>query len=383
MKTILCGVCVLVSVVSGPTFAQGTQRNSYPVKGNAYYSVRSDRSRVSLLFKGTVLHAETRVGNTLTIDCSGITAAPSHSASDLNFKDGLVRHLAIGRIENGNARVVVTLKTGTENYDIVSDEAAGIVRLDVFSNPFALKPGLVAQTISPRKNIPVKNLQQESHPQSEPQPIPMIDLSGVVRNQLADALTEKQTQSAPAVGLLQPQSNTQLHASKNAMFWLVGACASLLLTLGTIMVLVRKALQMNMRRNAGQQPNKPQGQAFSIRPQELAPERGAANRRLEDDDAPRSRTIDRWQALEEVENSTISLAEQYRRSQGDIELAIKLREKAAPQPADSKVGVIKAVKMPGKGTVRVAKKNGVGAGELDLAAKLRKLQDAFSEKEDA
>jgi hypothetical protein len=376
---IWCGVIVLL--LSTCAYSQEQTRRRLPVKGNVYYTVSSDRSRVSLLFKGDVQHTEIREGKNLTIHFSGIDEAASHGASNLSLKDGIVRRVALDRIENGRTNVVLTLRNGTENYAITKDVAQGMMRIDVFHNPFAVITRVAARSVAPGRQVQPGTDEHEvlPTPDNQTQSAPIVDLSVLVRTQMEEAVTEKSSQSVTNVpshpsGAMAPKS-----AVGTAGMALAIVGTSMVITLVTIILLVRGALRRNARITSHEsllkmQPRYPAGEdefAHSTEP------------RNSSQSALGNRTFDRLSEVDSFEgdSTTVALAEQYRRSQGDIELAMKIREQTPATKADAKVGIIKAIRLPKKGKVRMARKNGIGTGEVDLASKLSRLQDAFSERE--
>ena len=93
---------------------------------------------------------------------------------------------------------------------------------------------------------------------------------------------------------------------------------------------------------------------------------------------------ERIPVLEEEENAedaATAVAEQYGRNRGEIELAMKLQTQSESplRFADIKSLALRA-KQPAM-RVRLAKKLGVGSGEMELASKLRRLASAHSGKE--
>jgi hypothetical protein len=376
---IWCGVLVLM--VSTCASSQEQTRRRFPVKGNVYYTVSSDRSRVSLLFKGNVQHTETREGKNLTIHCSGIDGAPSHGASNLSFRDGIVRRVALDRIENGRTNVVLALRTGTENYAITDDVEQGMMRIDVFHNPFAVNTQEAAKSIAPGKPVPSgKEVPHELlTSDNQTQPTPIVDLSALVRKQMEEAVAEKPSPDVTKLPSHSSAAMTPTNAISTAGAALAIVGASMVITLGTIIVLVRRVLRRNARVRSYEsvlkaQLRHPAGEDECVHAT-------VPNNSHQFELGHRS--FERLAELDAFEgaSTTVALAEQYRRSQGDIELAMKIREQSPVKKTDTKVGIIKAVKLPKKGKVRMARKNGIGTGEVDLASKLSRLQDAFSERE--
>ena len=96
----------------------------------------------------------------------------------------------------------------------------------------------------------------------------------------------------------------------------------------------------------------------------------------------RERESELVEELEPDSSSALTFAEQYHRSQGDVELTMKLRDGLRKQ---SHLGVAKTIgnaQMPPKGRISAAKKLGVGKGELDLASRLLRLSIAQKEREE-
>lgn len=377
MKSALVGLGLLLLLSPEPAQSQRTLHLPRKVKGNVWYTVKGESSQIWLLLKGPVRHTETVAGNTLTVECSDIASAPSKSGANLQFKDGLVRRVAMSRIENGWTKVVLDLKTALGKYDIVHDEPQGVLLINVYPNPFAIKPPALAQKIAPK--IAVQKDQKETESQSQQTPI--VDLSALVRSQLDEAAAEKRAKSgtAPSATTLQPEQipSSREKAANKALPWLITACVSLLVTLCSMIVLVIVALRRNERLRSAISTAGGDATRHSPLRQQL-PHQGGATRERE---YRVNRSPEEPETMGNFGTRTVTLAEQYQRNQGDIELAMKLRDKETSKEQGARSGVLSGVVIPKKGSLRIARKLGVGAGEVDLLKKLRRMEDEFSEKE--
>ena len=370
-KSRLLSIGLAIVLCMGAAPSQEKQSGVRPIKGNARYTVYGNYSRFSLLFKGPVKHTESLENGKLTVDLTGITTSVSQSGSMLQFKDGLVRSATVGRIVNGSTRVTLLLRNGCERYEIKREVAQGPLKIDIFPNPFSVKPRTLAFSSIPMKKV-AKEAEQEAVQKDQ-----IVDLRALVRSQIEEAGATKPP-SATEKSKSQPLVDFRSEAAKSALPWLLLMCASLIVTICSLIIMVVRALRrIKQARSAD---------ALRASLQHLRTSASGLGSQGRIAGVDRGNTFELSERSEDRDHFSmpaVALAEQYHRSQGDIELAMKLREQGVQKVPTRKVKVIKASKGRTKGKVTLARKLGMGKGELDLASKLHKLQEEFVEKETA
>jgi hypothetical protein len=350
--------------------SQQKPSGSRSFRGNARYTVYKDFSRFLLLFKGPVQHTEKFENGKLIVDLTGISKSVSPNASVLQFKDGLVRSAAVGSVVDGRNEVVLTLRNGSERYQIRRDDAQGILRIDIFPNPFAVKPPALALSSPPKGKV--AKVSERSTPNTHQ----IVDLRALVRNQIEEAQAKAPSSEAAvqASNTLQsrPIVDFQNQDVRSALPWLLMISASLIVTVMSIVIMLVRAF-----RRAKQQRSAEMLRA-SLQRFRTSSSQSIEHRHIEDDRPAFPDVQEPREEPDEFGSPAATLAERYQRSRGDIELAWILGDQNKPT---RKVKVIKASKIRAKGKVTLARKLGTGKGELDLAAKLHKLEEESIEKE--
>lgn len=376
MRRVLLSLVLLASVLVGAENPQVLPRN----KGNVRYSVRPNYSRFFLLFRGPVQYQEDLQGNTLTLTVGGIKSAPSELGSNLQFQDGLIARAFVGRISNASSKVVLTLRDGFGKYSIGRMDGLDALIIDILptgttaQSPPALSP--VARHSRPQK----ENLSTASTPGQTP----IVDIAALVRKQLEEPETQKgplaNQAAATTAAKQQPQASAQKSvAATGSDVWLVLLSLSTMVTMVALVGLVFVALRRKSLSRISSQEQELRNEML-LNQTKLAQNQAAAVTRP----VQRATLVDEESELFEgsYDVRALQIAEQYHRSQGEAELAMRLHEQPGLNDHTRKIKTIKATGLPHRGKLTAAKKLGVGKGELDLASKLQQLKEALSEKEE-
>jgi hypothetical protein len=240
----------------------------------------------------------------------------------------------------------------------------------------------------PAKQIPAQAVTkrgQENVPAREPvRQTLLIDIAGLARQQLENS--EPTTQSSGE--MVRGKNASSQHAvadlpaitsGKVPVVWLLLVCFSLLITMAVIALLAyrvggwrRRVLQLQDAKAAAAPPISAARGLDETAARVVAMKQALIHRAFEED----REGID-----DGGDSPMLALAEQYHRNQGDIELTMKLRGGAQHHNYVGRAKTISATAVATKGRLSVAKKLGVGKGELDLATKLLHLSNAQKQRE--
>ena len=363
------------------------------------YAVRPGYTRLLVFFKGPLKYAQDLNGNVLTLSVTDIKSGFVTGDWKKQFHTGQIEAATVQPVVNGSSKIVLTLRSGYAKYQIVEHDGHEAIWIDVYSRDGTQSPvNVAAKLVAPplkaaasqarevKRTAPQKPARKtlEKVPdQVQFQKTPLFDIGALARQQVEESTLQT---TAPAVSIVksQPKQSVSIGrmismATGKQQLGLFAACFFLAASIAAIVTLIRR---MQTSRNK-------LDQFFAARAAVQAPMAPALA------DAERRRAaatvygrVDRERESELVEelepdsSSALTFAEQYHRSQGDVELTMKLRDGLRKQ---SHLGVAKTIgnaQMPPKGRISAAKKLGVGKGELDLASRLLRLSIAQKEREE-
>jgi hypothetical protein len=384
MKTKLAKLLVALTMVGtgyAPMRANGTTDASL-LKGNVRYSVRTEYSRLLLLFRGRVHSTGELQANSLTVRVTGIQSAATMNGTSLSFHTGLIERAVVDRIVNGQTTIRLTLREGFQGYQIFSHDMHEAIWIDIVPN----RPVITANART-AEHATARGVRRKRAFQSSTKS-PIVDIPGMIREQLANGDKRRQSAEQPGAslrdgvrkGASHGRSNEKSAAGPSLLFLIASFSLVIAGILGMVSLashkkkIVSKQTQISMDdQTAGTLPLFPDYVAVTP----SIPERKSRA-------AADSRELD-WHE-EDTDNNlkserAVTLAQQYHRNQGDIEFAIKMRE----MPKQDKT-VKRGGKKPSKLVITsskatAARKLGVGTGELELAERL-KIMESATEKEE-
>jgi len=377
--SLLLSVVLIASALVGGENPQVLPRN----KGNVRYSVRPNYSRFFLLFRGPVQYNEHLQGKTLTLTVNGITSAPSDLGANLQFKEGLIERAFVARIANASSKVVLTLRDGFGTYTIGRMDGLEALIIDIIPG------GAIAQTRPPlvpvaRQTRPKK---ESSSANTAAGQTAIIDIAALAKKQLEEPEVPKNPPASRPEALTVPKPQLQAPTKEsgsatNTVVWLVVLLVSTIVTVAALAGLIFLALRRKVSRSISGQEQALRNSLLRNQT-ELEEYQAAEAVRAERSALSGVADSEESEPFEERHGvRALQIAEQYRRSQGEVELAVKLREQAGSNEQARRIKTIKATGLPHRGKLMSAKKLGVGKGELDLASKLRRLKEAFSTEEE-
>ena len=407
MKSYTSLILLAAILFSGVAYAMQEQQNVAAIKGGVSYVVRPQYSRLLIFFRGPLNYAQELRGNVLTVSVSGIKSSLIKSGWKRQFHTGQIAHASFEPIVNGSSNVVVTLRDGCTRFQVTQHERHEAIWIDVFPNTALASPNaavapsttrqrlekLASQT--PAKQIPgqaVTKRSQENVPAREPvRQTLIIDIAALARQQLENSEPAKQSSGE----MVRAKNASPQHAAVDfpaitsgqmPVVWLLLVCFSLLFTMAVIALLAyrvggwrRRVLQLQDVKAAAAPPISIAHGLDETAARVVAMKQALDHRAFEENhDAFEE---NREGANDGDDSPMLALAEQYHRNQGDIALTMKLRGGAQHHNYVGRAKTIGATTAATKGRVSVAKKLGVGKGELDLATKLLQLSNAQRQKE--
>ncbi|MCX6135307.1 MAG: hypothetical protein NTU47_15995 [Ignavibacteriales bacterium] len=389
---------LMVSMILLSCAAAGMQDDA--AKGNVRYAVRPEYTRLLVFFKGPLKYSQELRGNVLTLTVTDIKSALSQSGWNKQFRNGLIENASVEPVVNATSKIVMLLRNGYARFQVTQHDRHEAIWIDVFAkNTVAPAASIVAnespvktrvaptQTKEAKQSRPqaaAKRSQDRALPDDPHHPSPLFDIAALARQQLEDAGHPKAAGNAPAQANLTLQSSKSgsepTPAGRKLLVWLVVAGFSLLTSIAALAILIKRKMT---RANKLEQLLFASAQARSLqtrtpndeeRGEAAVPERSREERKYE------------FEPEERIERDgvpALTFAEQYHRNQGDVELAMRIRDNARTQGHLSVTRTIGTTIIPAKGRISAAKKLGVGKGELELASKLLRLSLAQKETEDA
>jgi len=363
------------------TLRGGSTSDPHILKGYARYIVRPEYSRFLLFFKGDVQCTGALTGNTLTVNVSDIQSAITLNGTSLQFHSGLVERAVVNRILDGKTTMTLTLKNGFKGYQIFHHDLHQAIWIDVFPDEGRATGVLQAST-----RIPVATFRSNANHKSKNKN-PIVDIPAMVREQLASDEHSSRNIDQHTVGTTEPATvNTSVQAPQTSTaapsMWLLLISLSLLITgiAGIIYLVKHKVSKPSSETHPAEEeqfsgtlplfpdyvPTKAQIIEESAKQQRLE----IAQEFQQDNDPVNDR--------EELEST---LAKKFQRNLGDIQFAMKLRENAREEHHVETAAKNPTSLVINSSRLATAKKLGVGAGELELVERLKRLEASHVNQE--
>ncbi|HTY37991.1 MAG TPA: hypothetical protein VMH23_12810 [Bacteroidota bacterium] len=398
----------LIAVVVFCSASYGAQQNANEVeKSYVRFAVRPEYTRFLVFFKGPLKVTQAIEGNTLTLSVADIKSAFLPGGVRKQFRSGLIESAIVEPVVNGSSRIVLTLRSGFTKYEIVQHDHHEAIWVDVYSKTQAQSSPVVAAKPQPKAQNapaqPVKDMKKDpaqrnetkkqaavkvSKKENNAQQVdqiaksPLFDIGALARQQVEESARN----SAPDVSgsnvtpviRTSAVSTNAFRADGKQVLWLAGAVGSLVLTIGTILLLVRrladrkKKVEQFFATKAAVQASRLDVQIGDEPQPEIGHSKGSADTIAEQERIAPSDSDD---------TAALTFASQYQRNQGDVELAIRLRDSIRKQSHLSVARKIGQTEIPAKARITAAKKLGVGKGEVELASKLQRLAATKKETE--
>jgi hypothetical protein len=385
----------LITILLSGLMTGGQENPNEAAKGYVRYSVRPEYTRLLVFFKGPLKYSQDLKENVLTLTVTDIKSAAAGGWRK-QFRTGQIESAVVEPVAGGTSRIVIAMRNGFTKYQIVEHDRHEAIWVDVYSAQAAQPAVNVAAKVPPsqvKKTVPetmeVKKQparitatkpQDKAAEQEQLSKSPIVDIAAIVRQQIEETSRQNSAAGSPVQAGASIQRSSidrqPLSGGNKHIVWVALVSFSLLTSVVAMVVLIRrtrmrgrKLAQFLAARAAAQVPLA-HSPAFEERPEIPNPVSEERGRGLVD-------------VMEEEVASSLTFAERYHRSQGDIDLAMRLRESARTQSQAGAVKSLGTTPIPAKGRVSAAKKLGVGKGEFDLASKLLRLSIAQKEREEA
>lgn len=313
------------------------------------YSVRDAKSRVTFRFAGTVNYSAGKSENIITLVFPGVSVGSPPGEARLNFVSGAVQGVDLRRVGRDSAIATIRLRSD-DRVEYSSSEDGHALYVDVLGGEHTsgVYPGATQGPSSP----PRESAQKAS-------------TFPVARKAIEDPVHEEQTapqiQSAPGAPDRQGTRTAGLFLSV-----LLSLTVSAAGTIAILWFFVRRKKRVSDRRPAD---------APGSEPETLSLPRLS----LPATQDPQESTV--RSSLPEVEedNPGLDLAERFQRSRSELDFAIQLSSMPYAHGLEKELTGTHAASMTMAQRTVVAKKLGVGRGELDLIANLSKMKEHAKE----
>ena len=377
----LFAALIIVAAWFGTVNAESTD-DATLTKGNARYMVKPEYSRFLLFFKGQLRYSEELQGNTVIVKVADIQSAITLNGSNLQFQHGLVERAIVDKIVNGQTTIRLTLREGYKGYQVFSHDRHQAIWIDVL--PKNMKLAVVSQTSVKAAN---KNARQIAF-RKPTNKSAIVDIPALIKEQLANDKGDGISAERPVSssnhqengGSLKGQAQGNSGAGPTLFLFISSLALIIAGVLGMVFLAKRRNRRVVSPEHEFEQKeisvtlplfpdyippvtNVPEKKSSSIPFHELS------NEQDEEPNGTRQ------------EELVISLAKQYRRNQGDVEFAVKMRQNSREgQPATKVVNTPSRLVINSSRSV-AARKLGIGTGELELSERLKQMESRQEKEE--
>ncbi len=343
----LIGIMVLIGAVS------------FGICGNLpiEYQIQKNYHRMKLMLKGDIQWNVSQSENTFDITLTGDKSRFIIKNIGYNFRDGIIKKFDYKSTSEGTKKIVVELRNGVKDYRVYQDEVSKNLYIEFY--PGKASGVLLAKKMSVAKTVSsVNTLPPTAQPNHKVVNIPQIVIDQVEQQPKKESVEQITNTSDP---------RTTSANSSMAALWLILVSVSILLTGGgfTAYALIR--------RKTAQSALQHQRNVLSANMTEL-------KTHSEYTDEPiASTSLRRMITDEENENSfprTTEFAEQYLRSQGELDLQQRL-EIMSSKSTQKKMDIALPSSKK-KDPALLAQKLGLSVGELELVTRLQKFHKQHS-----
>jgi hypothetical protein len=313
------------------------------------YNVQPTRSRVTFRFTGAVAYAAAKRDSIITVVFRNVTVGSPPGEARLSFVSGAVQGVRIQRAGNDSAIATIHLRKRDRVEYSGSDDGSALF-VDVLGDR--------QETAAVDEEKPLAHI-GESKPSHESPPITADPVT------LAVAAEQATASGLPTHRTVDPQRPSDSGVLISVFISLIVA------TVGTLAILRFAVRKENRKRDAEIQlmDTMPEADTLSLpRVTELSlaePEELSARFSQTETDA---------------EDPALTLAQRFRRSRSDLDFAIQLSSLPYPNPSGKELIATEAASLSRAQRTILAKRLGVGRGELDLIANLSRMQELAKEK---
>jgi hypothetical protein len=289
-------------------------------------------------------------GNVIMMSFVSATAELSPDAGRVDTRNSIVKSIVVEALSHGSVNMRIVLR-GPAHHRIVEPDQSGLLYVDVYSD---------APMLSPKPMTAIHERMKRKNPvmQGERR-TPLVDIAAIVRNQVGTPEV-RQTESKT----VEPVLRTNSFEAKSGLQRLYGILFAITLVVGAAVSVVG-VIYVRMKRRERNKGEPTQ--------QEVVPEQSFVDAPAFDQEhvmAP----VEEQEAHADPDAHMLLFAERFHRSQGEFHLTYTIEKEKSPRSA------VKSLLHNGNNVetksqrVKMAKKLGVGQGEVALAANLKGLQ---------
>lgn len=314
------------------------------------YNIRGSNSRVTLLFTDAILYSANKTPDGVMLMLRNTEIGSPPGEAKLDFKSGNVRRVEVTKVGKDSAAVSIVMRNGGR-VEYSSSEVSHQLYVDVNGTQLGAPAGLSSKLESARGKKHVSPLP----------PVAKGEDLRVVGNPIAEAQMEPPT-ADPTGG--RNASSTGATILAVIISVIIGGIGTLtILSLYVRQRLVPRPQQQRMEETEGGMSQT----QFSIPPPPAIPFVSQAEEK----------------AVLAEDDSSLSLAERFQRSRGEIDFALHLSSGAYGHERGKKLAGTNPAALTGAQRAVVAKRLGVGQGEVELMAKISRMkQHGMEERHD-
>ncbi len=311
------------------------------------YNVQPTRSRVTFRFTGTVTYSAGKRDDVITLVFRNVTVGSPPGEARLRFVSGAVQGVRIQSTGKDSAIATIHLRNEDRVAYSASDDGNALY-VDVLGGGQRTAAVNIAGKTSATATETEKNSLSPGVPFAAP---------------VTAERTVPPGPPAPRRADPGPSSGSGL---------LISVLISLIVaTAGTLVILRFTVRHWNGKRDAGIQP---MGATLDVRTFSLP-----RVTEIVPPDQERS-AVQFSQPETDGDDSALTLAERFKRSRSELDFAIQLSSLPYPNPTGKELIATQAASLSKAQRTVIAKKLGVGRGELDLIANLSRMQEQAKER---
>lgn len=350
MKNVLLTIILLLSLST--IVVPGT----FPIE----YQIQENYHRMKLMLNGDVRWNVSQTDNTFDITLMGNESYFIVKNINYNFRDGIIKKFNYKTSLEGTKKIVVELRNGVNDYHIYQDEITKNLFIEFY--PDRLSGSSIAKKISNKKTVTTTG-KQSPVLQSKQR---VVNISQIVLDQVEQQpKRESEEMILPVV-----TAQTKSPNNSSAALWLILVSVSILLTGGgfTVYAFFRRRPSPIVKRSSQHEAptSLPEFRTFVERESE---------RNISSISAP---GIVVPEEDEKINPHTMEFAEQYLRSQGELDLQQRL-ENMSSRSTQKKIGIALPSSKK-KDPAALAQKLGLSIGELELVTRLQQFHKQHSEE---
>ena len=355
------GILFFVSMIGIFQSPHASVAGEQSVLRNVRCVAASGHSRIEFSLAGTIRYSVEKEGNTVVFNFVATKAALSPGAARVGSRNGVIARILVDSIPGNIARVRVILR-GDAEHRITEPDQPGLLFMDLYGDS------------SLQKTLPASfkhsRVKKQQPPLPESRTSSLVDIASIARSQVTapqEKLPEQSsTETLGKTETSQPGAGLQkLNGTLFVIFLVAGVGV-------TVVGLVYLGLtRLHARQGAPQ--TKVEG--LNTMPAKLESPPFEASQPSPGEHVPQSEIVDEPDPRAEADAHMVLFAERFHRSQGEFHLTYKLEKEKFQRSSVSRL-LNNSDKVDTKSQrVKIAKKLGIGQGEVNLAFHLKGFQD--------